>query len=280
MTNAPRRAAQASHEPPRARGTARVSSKLLGARSVLDGLTHSGSLKLVFPRVAEHALQAVTVNTAGGVTGGDRFALDVRAGAGTALTLTTQAAERAYRARPGDAAGRVETRLVVEDGAILSWLPQETILFDGCAFSRRLCVELASAGRFLMVEPLILGRAAMGEVVRTGFLDDRIEISRSGSPLYLDRIILDGDMAARMARPAQGGGAGAFASVIFVDPRASVHLEPLRAMLDGVTGGVSLLHEDVLVMRLVAPDGHLLRQALIPALTRLNGTPLPRPWMI
>ena len=71
------------------------------------------------------------INTAGGLTGGDRLDCALDAGPGAALTVTTQAAERVYRrARP---TRRVETRLTLGAGAGLDWLPQETILFDGGA---------------------------------------------------------------------------------------------------------------------------------------------------
>ena len=43
------------------------------------------------------------VNTAGGMAGGDRFDIEIAAGEGARLTLTTAAAEKVYRA-PGAAA--------------------------------------------------------------------------------------------------------------------------------------------------------------------------------
>ena len=81
-----------------------------------DGATHladlhmAGSLKVMFPRGSAAAKQAVLVNTAGGVTGGDSVALTAELDAGSTLTLTTQAAERAYRALPGDA-GQIDTQI-------------------------------------------------------------------------------------------------------------------------------------------------------------------------
>ena len=113
---------------PRARGEAQVTAKARDGASVIASLRQAGSSKLVFPRGGA-GLQAVLVNTAGGITGGDRFALSATAGPGTQLTLTTQAAERAYGAQP-DETGRVTNRLRVSEGAQLNWLPQETILFE------------------------------------------------------------------------------------------------------------------------------------------------------
>lgn len=259
-----------------------LSVKTLGARSVLDGLRQQGSLKALFPRVTDGPCQAIMVNTAGGITGGDRFELTATAGTGAALTLSTQASERAYAAQPGET-GRLTTRLRVEAGATLNWLPQETILFDRSALHRRLEVELAADARLLLCEPLVFGRAAMGETLRDARFRDRIAIRRAGAPLYTDATQLSGDIAARLARPAVAKGAGAMAQVVLVAPEAEAQLDPVRDILRGTlpeSAGASLIGADVLAIRMLAPESHLLRRALIPVLTRLSRAPLPRCWTI
>lgn len=265
---------------PRAVGEVRLSTKLRDRRTELDTLRQAGSLKCLFPRLdaACVGLDAVLVNTAGGVTGGDQFSLDAHASAGTQLTLTTQACERAYKAQP-DQAGHVRTTLRVGPAARLNWLPQETILFQGSAMDRSLKAELSSDASLLMVEPLVFGRAGMGEVLSNAQFADRIEIRRDGQPLYLDALQLNGDVSAHMARAEIGGGAGAMASAVFVAADAAAHLPHIRDMLPE-TAGASLLHEDVLVLRVLAHDSFALRQTLVPVLARLRGGPLPRCWML
>ncbi|MDQ2094450.1 urease accessory protein UreD [Rhodalgimonas zhirmunskyi] len=263
---------------PRARGKVHVSTKARDGASVLDGLRQAGSLKLLFPRVDRKAApQAVLVNTAGGVTGGDRFEISGRAGVGTALTLTTQAAERAYRAQPGET-GKIRTRLSVEAGGRIDWLPQETILYDGSALDRALSVDLATDARFLMVEPLVFGRTAMGETLSRARFRDRIEIRRGGVPLYLDSIRMAGDLAAHLARRHIADGAGAMVSLLYVAPEAEARLDAIRARLPE-TAGASLIRDGVLALRGLAPDSHLLRQWLVPLIESLAHDPLPRPWM-
>lgn len=263
---------------PRARGQVRLSARATPRGSVIDGLRQSGALRLLFPRCAGGgALDAILVNTAGGITGGDRFETCCEAGAGSHLRLTTQAAERIYRARPGES-GRVATRLVAGPGARLDWLPQETILFDGAALQRRLIVDLAADARLLLVEPLVFGRQAMGERLHAASFADRVELRRAGRLVYLDARALSGDIAARLAGPATAGGAGAMASLLYVAPEAEAQLVPLRALLPR-GGGVSLLDDDVLVLRLLAADAFALRQTLLPVLARLTADSLPRSWM-
>ncbi|MCV2889506.1 urease accessory protein UreD [Ruegeria aquimaris] len=246
--------------------------------SELEGLRQSGSLKLLFPRRDDSTLQAVLVNTAGGVTGGDRFSLRAEVGPGAAATLTTQAAERAYRAR-GAAPGRIDTRLTLAERAHLNWVPQETILFNGCAIRRNLRIDMAGDARLLMVESLVFGRAAMGETLTGAQFRDRIEIRRDGRIAHLDALHFDGNVADHLARPHVAAAAGAMASLVLIGPDAAAHLAPVRAALPA-TGGASLVGEDMLLMRLLAPDSFLLRRTLVPILNRLTRNALPRPWMI
>ncbi|APX12149.1 urease accessory protein UreD [Tateyamaria omphalii] len=262
---------------PRAIGSVRLSTKPVQGRTVIDGLYQQGAAKAVFPRAAR-GMTAVLLNTSGGVTGGDRFDYAATAGAGTHLTVTTQACERAYRAQPGEV-GRVETRLTVQDGATLWWLPQETLIFDGCAMTRRLSCDLAPTARALIVEPMCLGRIAMGEDAVRGQFSDRIEITRNGVPLVLDAWSLSGDMTADMARVAIGRGATSMVSLTYVAPDAEAHLGPVRDLLPE-TGGASLLTHDTLVMRTVAPSGYHLRKTLLPILDHLTGGHLPICWRL
>ena len=262
---------------PRAIGLVRLSPKAHAGRSVLDGLYQKGAAKAVFPR-ANVGLTAVLLNTSGGVTGGDRFSYEAEAGPGTHLPLTTQACERAYRAQHGET-GRVNTTLRVADGASLWWLPQETLVFDGCALERRLTCDVAGKGRALIVEPVCLGRLAMGEAQVHGHISDRISITRDGAPLVEDAWTLSGDITAQMMQEAVGGGAAAMVSLTYVASDAEARLGPLRASLPA-TGGASLLAEDVLVLRLLAPTGYALRASLLPILDQLTGGEMPLCWRL
>ncbi len=262
---------------PRAIGSVRLSTKTHAGHSVLDGLYQKGAAKAVFPR-ANVGLTAVLLNTSGGVTGGDRFCYEAEAGPGTHLTLTTQACERAYRAQDGET-GRVSTTLRVADGASLWWLPQETLVFDGCALERRLACDIAGTGRGLIVEPICLGRLAMGEAQVHGHISDRISITRDGAPLVEDAWCLSGDITAQMAQSATGGGAAAMVSLTYIAPDAEARLAAVRAHLPK-TGGASLLADDVLVLRLLAPSGYALRASLLPILDQLTGGEMPLCWRL
>ena len=262
---------------PRAQGRAVLSSKERGGKSAIDTLHQSGCLRVLFPRGGP-ALDAVLINTSGGITGGDHIAVSAQVGAKSALTITTQAAERAYRAQPY-LTGEITTEIGVGDNAMLRWLPQELILFEGSRLNRRLDINLAVSAKMLLVEPVIFGRVAMGEILQDIQFRDRISVRRGDDPLYLDGVCLTGDAAAQVARMAVGNAATAMACVVYVAPDAAAHLGAVRAALPQ-TGGASLLAEDLLVVRLLAQDSFVLRQSLIPLLERLSAGPLPATWRL
>lgn len=270
-----------SVSPPRAQGRAEVVVRQRAGRSELEDLHQSGSMRVLFPRPAVPPT-AMLLNTAGGVTGGDAFEVRARAGAGARLTVTTQAAERAYRAPPGTAA-RVENRLEVAEGGRIDWLPQETILYDGCALHRRLRVDLDPGARALIAETLVFGRAAHGERLTGAEIRDGIDIARDGRVIFTDAIHLSGDIAAQLAHPARGNGAGAMVTLILAAEEAEGQLAQLRhiaAQNSGSCTGISLLAPDLLVLRALAGDSFVLRRLLLPVLDHLTGCSLPICWRL
>ena len=133
------------------------------------------------------------VNTAGGIAGGDRFAVDIAAGEGTRLTLTTAAAEKIYRSNGPDLAARhrAEGRSTART---LHWLPQETILFDQARVERRFEIDLAEGASLLLAEIVVFGRAAMGERMLSGSFVDRWRLRRGGRLIFAETMRLDGDI--------------------------------------------------------------------------------------
>jgi urease accessory protein len=264
----------------RAVGELRVVVKRLGAETVLDELRQVGCLKARFPRrIVPGWMDVVMLNTGGGVAGGDQLDLAFRVGAGGQATIAAQAAERFYRARTTDAPSRVRTRLTVEAGACLEWLPQETILFDRSALDRRLEVDLAADARFLGVETVVFGRAAMGERVRQGWLRDLIRVRHGGSLLFHDAIRLDGAINATMQRPAVGGGARVVATVVYVAPDAAGRLDAVRAALGPAEAGASVWN-GMLVARILGADSAGVRRTVVAVLSVLReNRPLPRVWL-
>lgn len=264
--------------PGRARGNARLAFTAVGGETRLDVCYQSGSAKIRLPRTASNAAkEAVLLNTAGGLTGGDHLVYGVSAGAGSRALVSTQAAERIYRRLAGEA--RIETDLTVAARARLDWLPQETILFDRSALSRRLVAEVAADATLFAVESIVLGRRAMGETAPDTVVSDSWRVRRGGRLVFADGLRLDGNTEAIMSGGATGGGATALATLLLVSPDAEGLVDAAREMLAGCRGdgGVSAWN-GLLVARLLAPSAEALRTDLIALVERLRGSPMPRVW--
>ncbi len=262
----------------RARGALVLAFRRRGPISCLADLRQEGCLKARFPR-PDDGMQVVTLNTSGGIAGGDVLRTDIRLQEGAAATIASQAAERFYRALDDEAPASVRTDIAIAGGAALEWLPQEAILFDCCALNRRLSVSMAADANFLGVESLVFGRAAMGERVRSARVRDTIEIRRAGVLLLHDAVRLPRDIDAALPRAAVAGGAGAVATILLVDPQAPARLGELRAALEGHEAGASAWN-GLLLARILAPDAATLRRGVTAGLDCLrNGRNLPRVWM-
>lgn len=260
----------------RTAGTARLITKNDDSGTRIDKLFQEGAAKLRFPVSGGGHLEAVMINTAGGLTGGDTLAWEFGLAEKGALTLTTQACEKIYKAVDATAT-EVSTRIRVGAGARLAWLPQETILFDRSAMRRRLDVEIAGDARLLLAETVIFGRAAMGEAIATIRFADHWRIRRDGRLIHAEAFSVGPDANRLLARPALLGGYRAMTGLVLVDDNAETMLDDIRSLI-GERGGASFF-SGKLVARLVDHDAYSLRQRLVPLLTLLNGSDsMPRVW--
>lgn len=249
--------------------------------SHLADLRQEGCLKARFPRPAAwpaDGVEAVLLNSAGGIAGGDRLDVRFEVRKASRGSLATQAAERFYRVLPGHAASVLRNEVSVAEGGYAEWLPQESIVFNNTALDRRLDVTLAETARFLGVEMLVFGRHAMGERVNQARLSDTITLKRSGRLIWQDSLRFEGDVQDALDRTAIGGGARAMATLVYASPDAGTFLATARAALASFEAGVSTL-DSVLVARVLAQDGATLRAAVASVLQSLRGQRrLPRVW--
>lgn len=265
----------------RADGGVRLRFGQVGARTMRLEVAESGGYRARFPTSYDERCEAVLINTAGGMAGGDRAVTQIALDAGAQATVTTQAAEKIYRSQGSET--RVETRIEVANGAELTWLPQETILFSGARLSRSLDVALAANAGFIAAETLYFGRAAMGESLSRGQLRDRWRIRRDGKLIFAEDLRLDGAIDASLGRKAVGQGARAATTVFATGPRLPEKLAEIRDLLGAdpafaaVEAGAGTL-DGFLLIRLLSTDAQALRRALVMLLGHLIGRALPRTW--
>ena len=249
----------------------------------VEGLTRrrhlheSGSLRVRFPSPEADGLSAVFVNTAGGVAGGDAFGIEIAAGQGTRLAVTTAAAEKIYRAQ-GPAA-QLDISLKAAAGAHISWLPQETILFDRARVSRHIDIDLADSASLLLCEIVVFGRTAMGERMRQGEFVDRWRLRRGGRLVFAENIRLDGDIGEKLGKAAVAKGGVAVGTALIV-PGDEALVERIRELTTSFGGEVGISSWNGFAMaRFCAQDAGKLRADMMAVLGRASGGALPRLWL-
>jgi len=261
----------------RARGSVAFDVRAVDGVSRRGTLHESGSLRVRFPSPEGEGLSAVLVNTAGGIAGGDRFDIEIAAGEGARVTLTTAAAEKVYRAV--DQPAELTIALKVADGAHLSWLPQETILFDRARMSRRIDIDLAETASLLLCEIAVLGRAAMGERMEQGAFVDRWRVRRGGRLIFAETVRLEGDIGAKLTRPAVANCGVAIGTALIV-PGDEALIERVREIAPSFGGEAAISAWNGFAMaRFCAQDAARLRGDMMAVLGRASSVPLPRLWL-
>ncbi len=211
----------------RAEGSGRIvlSGSDKGTR-VLD-VFQQAPIRIMFPRTVDGTLEeAVLVNTAGGIAGGDRLETGVTALGNASIAVTSQAAEKVYRALNEPA--RITTRLKASEVAKLAWLPQETIVFDRGRLRRETDIELSSTAELLALEWLVLGRAAHGEEMSGGQITDSWRVKKDGRLIWADSFRVTDEIFPHLYRKALLSNCRAVATLIYFGPALAARLEFLR----------------------------------------------------
>ncbi len=237
----------------------------------------SAPMQILTPRPTRGVPEAVLANLAGGIAGGDRCEIGIAAGPGAKAVVSTQAAEKVYRAI--DTPAEWMTRLTLAPGSALEWMPQETILFDGARLKRQTEVDLADDAKFLAIETLVFGRAAHGERIANCDLAERWQIDRNGRPVWRDVLrIEDGAFESAIMADAGLRGSSVSATLIYIAPDAPERVDDIRMLLSNVSAfsGASTLR-GVMAVRFLARDAGRFKRELMELLGRFRAMVFGRP---
>ena len=243
----------------------------------LAHLHQSGCLKALMPKNHSDIPEVVLINTAGGITGGDKLSVTVELKERVRATVTTQTAERVYKA--GHDLGKVEVQLNLKQDSFLDWLPQETILFDKSALKRKITVNMHKTSKLFMVESIILGRSAMGETLTNNLFVDHWRILQENKLVYTESLKLSN--ASELSGLATLGENKALATLLYVAPNAEEKVQHMRALLEQCDlVSAASAWDGKLVTRLITDSPQRLRAALIFIISEFRKKQLPRVWLM
>lgn len=242
----------------------------------LERLYQSGSAKLLIPRTHRDIKEAVILNTAGGMTGGDKYTNDVTI-KGSQLVVTSQTAERIYKSRMEPA--EVSTHLKVSQGSLLHWLPQETIFFNESRLCRNIELHMSSDSECLVAETIVLGRHAMGESISGCNITDNWRIYRDAELIHAEALRIHEDVYSVLHSAAGLGGAKIVTTILYLGPK----IDQLAAMLGQTLNhyhsqlGISCWNGK-LIVRLASQDIFIGKKDAVALLCKLRQQDMPQVW--
>jgi urease accessory protein len=259
------------------------------ARTVARFL-HDGPLRILqslYPE-GDAICHNVLVHPPGGLVGGDTLDIQVTAAPGSHGLVTTPGATRFYRSE-GELALQ-QTRLSLQQGARLEWLPLEAICYSGCRAENRLRFELAPGAELIGWDVTALGLPHADQPFERGSLRQHLEMPG----VWLERGRIDASDTRLMTSPVGLAGQRCLATLFFIAGdrlernRRQQALDAARAVIDSHalrhTAGATSPDGQVVLVRvlapLVEPAMDLLRSirgAWRPLLWQMPAT-LPRIW--
>ncbi len=249
---------------------------------------HFGPLRVQKPLYPEDPsiCHAIVVHPPGGVVGGDELQINASAGKHAHAFLSTPGAAKWYRAHGH--VSRQRLTLDVADQAIIEWMPQETILFNGADIVLDTSITLAGQASYIGCEILCFGRTASGEKFDHGRIRQHLVIHRDGKPLWLEQGSLHGG-SKQMTSPLALAGYTVCANLIAVGTIAPANvLQAIRSAIGDAGKGIGKFGatqmKSVTIVRYLGHSSEIAREVMLsawkicrPALTGHHAM-VPRIW--
>jgi len=221
--------------------------------------THKGPLRILhslYPE-GEAICHNVLVHPPGGIVGGDTLEITISAGHKAHGLVTTPGATRFYKSL-GEP-GLQHTRIRLEPGARLEWLPLEAICYSGCLAENRLQMELAPGAELIGWDVTALGLPAADQPFDKGSLLQHIELAGA----WLERGRIDALDQRLMHGPLGLAGHACMATVFFCCGQA-LERRRMQQLLDSARGiidahplhaqaGATSPNNHVVLVRVLAP---------------------------
>lgn len=237
----------------------------------------SGSAKLMLPKTYSDMMEAVILNTSGGMTDDDILNIDVEA-EDCALVMTTQTAERVYRSG-GTRPAKIKINLSVSNTADLHWLPQETIVFNNSKFERTLTVNLSSCSSCLVAETIVLGREAMGENICDCHLIDHWRVFRDGNLFHAESLRLSDEVDKIITAPAGGNSARLLSTILYIGNNLEQVAVRVSDLIKQSPSSCAVsCWNGRLIIRLVSKHSASARKDIENFLLAIRKQPSPRVW--
>lgn len=157
-------------------------------RTILHRRKHFGPVrvqKMLWPEKTG-VCHAIIVHPPAGIAGGDHLSFQIDAEQYAHAVVTTPGAGKWYKSNGKPAFQHIHIH--VKNHAILEWLPQETMLFNGANANSETIVHLDQTASFIGWDLLVLGRQAQQEKFEQGRYQNHFKLYRNQTLLVADSL--------------------------------------------------------------------------------------------
>lgn len=167
-------------------GTLSVHTCLKNGRTVMDDCFFTPPYKVAHPfPEPDGGIRIMVMNASAGTLEDDRYEESFTLGAGSRLTVTGQSYTKVFRM--GDGHAEKHTRIAVESGAVLRYLPPPVMPFAGSRYRSRTVIDVQAGGSLVYRDILSCGRAGMGEVFDFTEYRAALDVLLDGRPVLRER---------------------------------------------------------------------------------------------
>ena len=238
-----------------------------------------GSSKALIPNTHNDYKQIVLINTAGGITGGDKFCIGLELD-NSKICGSTQAAEKIYK---GDIKeGKIDLDINLKNNSTLFWLPKEMILFNNCNLKRQINVNLSTNSNLLMSESTIFGRTAMKETFSNGNYKDFWKIFIGKKLIHVEATKSEGNIEEFLSKAATFNNNCAINITIGIGKRILENADKIKNNLlknNEIISEMSIWDEK-LVIRTISQDSYHLGFAIKKILFYFFNGNIPKVWSL
>ena len=246
-------------------------------KTVLKDMSFKGPLRVQRPFYPEQGrCHSYVLHPPGGMVSGDKITIGVDLAKDAQALVTTPSAGKIYGADSANVVQRQFIRLSVEGGAVLEFLPQENILFNGANAELDTQVDVAQTGALLAWDIVSFGRPHGGYLFESGALQQRISIRIADEPVLIEAFKTDESLRILESDAGLQGHLHMGSFFVVVPERVSEYdgwLELVREHLPEATDSLKLAathRRSVLVIRGLADDIETLRNIFIELWKRIR----------
>jgi urease accessory protein len=185
----------------------------LDGKTRLGKTSHFGPLRVqrAFYPEGDICAHLYLLHPPGGLVAGDYLTISLHLQPHAHALMTTPSAGKIYN-NITERKQFQKVSLKIEDSAVLEWMPQETLVFDGAEGELITEIELHGKAQFMGWDIVCLGRPSSEDWFERGSIRQVISIHQDGQPLFIERntISADGDIMRDKAGLAQQAVFGSF----------------------------------------------------------------------